>query len=326
MILVRSPLRITLGGGGTDLPSYAQTFGGFCLTASINKYVYVAAMRPFAPGIYLKYSEHERIDQIADVKHPIIREAMDLLKIGPQIEITTLADIPAGTGLGSSSSFTTALLQALSLHQHHAMCGPKALAEQAAHIEMTRLQEPIGQQDQYAAAYGGVTSLTFRPIDGVCATRLSLRSDVLSQLEDSLLLFYTGSTRSARSILHHQHAATIAMDGDMLQHLHHIKKLGVLARDLLLDGKLSDFGNVLHEHWRTKRQRSPGMTTPQIDAWYDLAMKNGAAGGKLVGAGAGGCLLFYTESPRQLRQALQGCGLEEIRFRFDYEGTKVLLA
>ena len=326
MILVRSPLRITLGGGGTDLPSYANQFGGFCLTAAIDKYVYVSAMRPFTPGIFLKYSALEHVETIDAVHHPIIREALRALDIPPQIELTTLADIPAGTGLGSSSSFTTALLQALVVFQVQHPWRPKELAENAAAIEMQRLGEPIGKQDAYSAAFGGFPQLTIGPNGAVTVAPLLINATVRAWLEDGLLLFYTGLTRQARSVLYQQRAATIALTDDALQRLHTVKARGLEARRLLQAGQVHDFGLLLHEHWQEKRSRTPGMSTPQIDAWYDLARATGAIGGKLVGAGAGGCLLFYTEHPRRLRAGLAQSGLEEIRFRFDFEGTKMLVS
>lgn len=315
MVIVRSPLRVTLGGGGTDLPYYANVHGGFCITAAIDQYVYVSVMRPFEPGIYLKYSEQERVSSSCRVAHPIIRETLCALEIKPQIEITTLADVPAGTGLGSSSSFTTALLQALTLHTKHHSLAPHQLAELACQIEINRLCAPIGKQDQYAAAYGGLTSLTIGEDGAVQALPLPVSRDTLHQLEDSLLLFFTCYSRSANAIL------STPQDTDRL---HRTKERGMRAHDLLVSGELRKFGELMDAHWQEKRQ-SQGMSNSQIDTWYALAKKHGAIGGKLVGAGGGGCLLFYTESPRALRAGLKDSGLEEIRFRFDCEGTKAML-
>lgn len=313
MILVRSPLRITLGGGGSDRPSYVAEHGGFSLTAAIDQYVHVAVMRPFHPGVYLKYSDQERVECVDAVQHPIFREALQHFKIAPQIEITTLADIPAGTGLGSSSSFTTALVKALATHQRQ-MLSPSALAELACEIEIGRLHAPIGKQDQYAAAFGGLCGLTFRNDGSVGTEALPMTSAAMHALEDGLLLFYTGLTRSTNDVL-----ATASTDAQ----LHRVKELGWRSCEALSSGKLYVFGQLMHSHWLEKQQR--GLSTPQVDLWYSEAIGHGAVGGKLVGAGGGGFLLFYTEQPRELRRGMANIGLTEVRFRFDFEGTRVLL-
>jgi D-glycero-alpha-D-manno-heptose-7-phosphate kinase len=324
MIITRSPLRITLGGGGTDLPSYYRQHGGFVIAAAIDKYVYVTVMRPFVEGIFLKYSKLEHVEKTDDVEHPIIREAVRTLGFTtPQIEITTLADIPAGTGLGSSGSFSTALLKALYAHRRR-LLHPNELAELACEIEINRLGEPIGKQDQYIAAYGGVTCFTFNPDESVEARPLKLSMDSLFTLEDNLLLFFTGFSRSAGAILADQKTRTERADEDMLANLHYVKELGLRSRDALEKGDLNTLGELMHEHWEHKRRRSKGMSNSQIDEWYELGRKNGAIGGKLVGAGGGGFLLFYSEDHRRLRTAMAHAGLEEVRFRFDFEGTKVL--
>ena len=326
MIITRSPLRITLGGGGTDLPSYYREHGGFLIAAAIDKYVYVTVMRPFTEGVYLKYSQLEHVERISDVHHPIIREALAMLEFRtPQVEITTLADIPAGTGLGSSGSFTTALLKALYAHRRR-LLHPDELAELAANIEINRLGEPIGKQDQYIAAYGGVTCFTFNPDDTVEARPLKLGMDALFDLEDNLLLFFTGYSRSAGSILQDQKTRTEHADKQMLDNLHEVKELGLRSQRALEAGQTPLFGELMHEQWEHKKRRSGGMSSPQIDEWYELGRANGAIGGKLVGAGGGGFLLFYSEDHRRLRAAMTSAGLEEVRFRFDFEGTKVLFA
>jgi len=326
MIITRSPLRITLGGGGTDLPSYYQDHGGFLVAAAIDKYVYVTVMRPFVAGIFLKYSQLEHVERIDDVEHRLIREALKQLDFRtPQIEITTLADIPAGTGLGSSGSFTTALLKALYAHRKR-LLHPNELAELACDIEINRLGEPVGKQDQYIAAYGGLTCFSFNPDGTVKAEPLKIPMDALFNLEDNLLLFFTGFSRSAGSILADQKKRSETHDLTMLQNLHDVKELGLRSRDTLIKGDTPGFGALMHEQWEQKKRRSGGMSNPHIDEWYELALKNGAIGGKLVGAGGGGFLLFYSEDHRRVRQAMAKAGLEEVRFRFDFEGTKVLLA
>jgi len=325
MIITRSPLRITLGGGGTDLPSYYRHYGGFLIAAAIDRYVYVTVLRPFTPGIFLKYSKLEQVDQVDQVNHPIIREALRMMKLNtPQIEITTLADIPAGTGLGSSGSFTTALLKALYAHRRR-LIHPGDLAELACDIEINKLGEPIGKQDQYIAAFGGVTAFRYQPDDRVEANPLQISMDTLFDLEDNLLLFFTGFSRSAGAILQDQNTRTRESDQEMLNNLHYVKELGFRSQTALEQGKTDEFGEILHEHWEHKKKRSGGMSNSQINEWYDLARAQGALGGKLVGAGGGGFLLFYTRERRKLRQAMAKTGLEEVRFRFDFEGTKILL-
>jgi len=326
MIITRSPLRITLGGGGTDLPSYYRRHGGFVIAAAIDKYVFLTVMRPFTEGIFLKYSKLEHVERPDQIQHPIIREAIKMLEFRtPQIEISALADIPAGTGLGSSGSFTTALLKALHAHRRR-LLHPQELAELACEIEINRLGEPIGKQDQYIAAYGGVTCFTFNPDDTVDARPLGLTMESVHDLEDNLLLFFTGYSRRAGSILEDQQVRTEQSDADMLNNLHYVKDLGLRSQQALEGGDMARFGELMHEHWEHKKRRFSGMSNPKIDEWYDLARANGAIGGKLVGAGGGGFLLFYSENHRRLRDALSKAGLQEVRFRFDFEGTKVVLS
>ena len=327
MIITRSPLRITLGGGGTDLPSYYRENGGFLISAAIDKYVYVTVTRPFSPGVYLKYSSIENVNNINGVQHPIIRESLKIIinADAPQIEITTLADIPSGTGLGSSGSFTTALVKALSTHEKKILHTAE-IAELACDIEINKLGEPIGKQDQYIAAYGGITCFDFCKDDTVIANPLNISEDTLIDLEDNLVLYFTGFSRSAGSILKDQKEKSQSNNTDMLANLNYVKELGYRSKELLEKGKVADFGALMHEHWEHKKKRSGGMSNPQIDEWYELGLKNGAVGGKLVGAGGGGFLLFYAEDRNKLRHAMKKVGLEEVRFKFDYEGTKVILS
>ena len=326
MIITRSPLRITLGGGGTDLPSYYRSHGGFLVAAAIDQYVYVTVTRPFTPGIFLKYSQLEHVDRVDDVRHPIIREAIRMLEFRtPQVEITTLADIPAGTGLGSSGSFTTALLRALYAHRRR-MLLPEQLAEAACDIELNRLGQPVGKQDQYIAAYGGLTCFTFTSDDRVEATPLAIPVQSIFDLEDNLLLFFTGFSRSAGDLLADQNVRTVNQDDGMLDNLHSVKELGLLSKSALERGDLRLFAELMNEQWERKKGRSDGVTNASIDEWYELGRQHGALGGKLVGAGGGGFLLFYAEEHRRLRSAMATAGLTEVRFRFDFEGTKVLFA
>ena len=325
MIIARSPLRITLGGGGTDLPSYHRKHEGFLIAGAIDKYVYVTVMRPFTPGIYLKYSELEHVELVDQVRHRIIREALLMQNLKtPQIEIAALADIPAGTGLGSSGSFTTALLKALYAHRRQLIL-PGELAELACHIEIDRLAEPIGKQDQYIAAYGGITAFEYLTDDRVEVTPVRIEKETLYNLEDNLVLFFTGYSRSASSILQEQDAKSKKDDEEITSNLHFVKDIGRRSLAALESGDLSAFGELMNVHWEYKKKRSANMTSGKIDEWYSLALKNGAVGGKLIGAGGGGFLMFYTENKMKLRHALMNAGLEEVRFKFDFEGTKVVV-
>jgi D-glycero-alpha-D-manno-heptose-7-phosphate kinase len=325
MIIVRSPLRISLGGGGTDLASYYRDHEGFLIAAAIDKYVYVSVIKPFQPGIYLKYSEIEHVEAIDKVKHRIIREALKLFPAeSGQIEITTLADIPAGTGLGSSGSFTTALLRALHAQARN-IIHPRELAEQACHVEIDLLKEPIGKQDQYIAAFGGITCFTFRRDGTVEAEPLALAEDTRNALADNLLIFFTGYARSASEILRDQDTRTKKNDTSMIDNLHYVKDIGLRSKAALERGDLTAFGKLMHEHWEHKRKRSSGMSNSKIDDWYNLGMDAGAIGGKLIGAGGGGFLMFYAEEKVRLRHVMREAGLTEVRFHMDFEGTKVLV-
>jgi D-glycero-alpha-D-manno-heptose-7-phosphate kinase len=326
MIITRSPLRISLGGGGTDLPSYYQSHSGFLIAAAIDKYVCITLHQTFVPEFILKYSKLERVRSAEEINHPIVRETLRLLKVdGAGLEITSMADIPAGTGLGSSGSFTTALLKALHTHKKN-LIHPRDLAEQACHIELDLLREPIGKQDQYIASFGGLTCFKFLPDGRVEAWPLRLSSETLYNLEDNLLLFFTGYSRSASSILKEQDDKSRRSDAGMVENLHFIKALGFQSKDALEEGDLQRFADLMNTHWEWKKQRSGGMSNPDVNRWYDLARANGALGGKLVGAGGGGFLMFYAEDKARLRRAMAETGLREVRFRFDFEGTKVVAA
>jgi len=325
MIITRSPLRISLGGGGTDLPSYYRQHTGFVISAAIDKYVYITLHDTFAQEIIVKYSKMENVPSVEDIKHPIVREALKLVQVGPPpLEITSMADIPAGTGLGSSGSFTTALLRALHTMKKNYI-SRQELAEEACHIEMTLLGEPVGKQDQYIASYGGITCFHFLPNDTVEVTPLQMDAETLHNLEDNLVLFFTGFTRSASQILQDQDTRSRQGEREMLDNLHFIKQIGCETRTAFERGDLRRFAELMHVHWQHKKQRSAGMTNPAIDEYYELALRNGALGGKLIGAGGGGFLMFYAEEKVCLRRALTEAGLREGRFRFDFEGTKVVL-
>ena len=322
MIITRSPLRISLGGGGTDLPSYYEHHTGFLIAAAIDRYVYITLHATFAQELILKYSKLERVRAVAEIEHPIIREALQAVcPEASNLEITSMADIPAGTGLGSSGSFTTALLKALHSHRKN-LVHPAELAEQACDIEINRLKEPIGKQDQYIAAYGGITCFRFHPGGKVEAWPLKISEETVYNLEDNLLLFFTGFSRSASSILKEQDQKSKQADPQMIENLHFVKELGYQSQAALEQGDLREFARLMDVHWQRKKQRSGSMSNPQINQWYDSAMAHGALGGKLIGAGGGGFLMFYAEDKARLRHAMRQEGLQEVRFRFDFEGTK----
>ncbi len=324
MIIGRSPMRITLAAGGTDLPSYYRQFGGFCASAAINQYVYVSMHQTFVDEMLIRYSKIEKVKSINDIKHPIIREALLLTNIlGPNIEITSFADQSAGTGLGSSGSFTTCLLKVLHKFKRQNIY-PQQLADMACHIEIDLLKEPIGKQDQHAAAFGGVTLFEFEKNDNVKIKQLNITEDTLNQLENNLIMFHTGIYRSASKVLKEQNDKSLSLDKDMINNLHHVKELGYKSLNALESGNLIEFGHIMNEHWKYKKQRSKTMSNPDIDSWYELALNNGAIGGKLNGAGSGGLLMFYTEEKDRLKKAMKNVGLRELEFKFDYEGTKIL--
>ena len=324
MIITRSPSRISLGGGGTDLPSYYRQHGGFVVSAAIDKYVYITLHDTFIGEGIIKYSETERVQRAEEIRHPLIREALILTGVQPSgLEIASMSDIPAGTGLGSSGSFTTALLGAL--HTHKKSIVPKyELAEQACHIEIDLAKEPVGKQDQYIAAFGGITCFEFLPDDRVQVNTLQLSSEALANLEDNLLLFFTGYTRSAFQILADQDRRTRSMDQEIIDNLHFVKELGYQSKSALEAGDLRKFAELMHVHWEHKKKRSGAMSNNSIDKYYDLARANCALGGKLIGAGGGGFLMFYTEDKTRLRRAMLAAGLREVRCRFDFQGTAIV--
>ncbi len=324
MIITRSPLRISLGGGGTDLPSYYREHGGFLVAGALDKYVYLTLHRTFVPDLIVKYSKLERVATAAQLEHPIIREAFALLGMdGRSLELTSMADIPGGTGLGSSGSFTTALLKVLHTANKH-LIAPAELAEQACHIEIDRLGEPVGKQDQYIAAVGGITAFTFHKDGRVEYRPCKISEETLFNLEDNLLLFFTGYSRSASAILKDQNDKSKQNNQAMLDNLHFTKDLGYQSLAALEGSNLEEFARLMDVHWQRKKARSSGMSNDRINEWYDHAMAHGALGGKLIGAGGGGFLMFYAADKTRLRHAMREKGLQEVRFRFDFEGTKVV--
>ncbi len=325
MIITRTPFRITLGGGGTDLRSFYREHGGFVLAVSIDKYMYLNVNTPIVDdAIRLKYSVNERVQYVDDVKHDLAREAMKLFHIETGLEIVSLADIPAGTGLGSSSCYLVGLLKALHALSQEPI-STHDLAEEACRIELEILNKPIGKQDQYMAAFGGLTQMDIAHDGTVEVTRLALPFEILEELETNMLLFYTGEVRDAQQILRSQDDATKRNETDVVRSLLEIKDMGIEIRDCIVRGNLTRFGELMDQHWQVKKRLSKEITNPRIDSWYDLAKGNGAIGGKITGAGGGGFLTLYCEGPKAaLRTAMRRAGLRELNFRFDFEGSKVI--
>ena len=320
VILSRAPLRISLGGGGTDLPSYFLNHGGFVLAAAIDKYVYMLIHDVFQRRYRMKYSAIEEVDEPGEIQHPILREAMVRHWNGNPLEIASVADVPAGTGMGSSGAFTVCLLKGLA-YARRTTIAPGPLAEAACEIEIDVLREPVGKQDQYVAAHGGICAYTFERDGSVRVESLALQSSTLRHLKDQLLLFYTGTARSASQILSDQDKRSLSGDAQMIENLHRTKQLGWKSRDLLVAGDVEGYADLMHEHWMHKRQRSPGMANERIDSLYETARKSGVIGGKLVGAGGGGFILVYSARPEETRRAMANESAQELSFDFDFGGA-----
>ncbi len=325
MLITRTPLRITLGGGGTDLPSYYEKRGGgMVLSAAITKHVYISVNRTFTGDYFLKYSALERVDRVEEIDHSIFREVLSAHGVGPGVEMVSTADIPAGTGLGSSGSFTVGLLRAVHAAQRKHV-GAADLAAQACEIEIDRLGRAVGKQDQYIAAYGGITQFEFRADGTVDVATGVMDDDTAHELEEHLLMFFTGYSRDADQMLKDQRSLSLADDADMAANLDTVKELGYRSLDALRAGRTGEFADIMHEHWLHKRKRSGDMSNPRIDRLYDLALDHGARGGKLVGAGGGGFLMFYAEDTKALRAAMKAEGLHELKFGFDHQGSTVMV-
>ena len=327
MILARAPFRISLGGGGTDLPSYYHQYGGFILSAAINKYLYIYVNRPAADDfIRVKYSRYEQVECVDDIQHDLVRPALKLLNLNGCLEIVSMADVPDGTGLGSSGSYLVALLIAL-FELKRERVPTQALAEQACHIEMDLASHPVGKHDHYLAAFGGITCLDIETDGSVHVSPLNISINAVEELNNSTLLFFTGISRSSRGILERQKQDTQGGDESVVESLHRTKELGYRIREALEQGNLEHFGSLLDEHWLNKKRRSDKISNSRIDLWYEIAKDNGCLGGKLIGAGGGGFLMLCCpgQSKRYVRAALAAEGLREVPFDFDYEGAKVMV-
>jgi len=325
MLIVRAPLRITLGGGGTDILSYYSMYGGFTVTAAIDKYIYIIADDRFDPEFRISYSKTEIVDKAENVSHPIFREALQLLGPLHSLELISIAYLPAKTGLGSSGTFTVALLNALHAIKNERI-PPSVLAEEACDIIMNKLKEPSGKQDEYTAAYGGINSYTITMDGAVNVNPLKISRTTASEMETQLLLFYTGITRESKLVLESQSKAAAEKKPITIDYYHKIKQIGLDSRQALENGDIKQFGVLLNDHWHAKKALAPNATTPEIDAIYNLAMKNGATGGKIMGAGGGGFFMFHCDSDRtKLTETLRKHGLRRLDFRFEYEGSKIII-
>lgn len=325
MIISRAPVRISLGGGGTDLKSYYSKYGGFLIAGAIDKYVFICTNKRFYDSTRLSYSQTEIVRDVSEVKHRIFREALRYLGLNGGLELVSIADVPANCGLGSSSSFSVSLLNALHAYNKE-FISQRQLAEEACHLEIDILGAPIGKQDQYISAFGGVTCLTFEKNGNVLVKPIRMRDEALRELENSILLFYTGIERSASEILSEQNEKSKKDDAAVIESLHEIKKIGLETRKAFENGDLDRFGELLDVHWQTKKNLSNKISNPFIDECYEIARKNGALGGKIMGAGGGGFFMFYcNNSKARLIQALKDKGLRPMNFKFDFEGAKILV-
>jgi D-glycero-alpha-D-manno-heptose-7-phosphate kinase len=326
LIVSRAPFRFSLGGGGTDLPAYYREHGGFVVSAAIDSYMYVTANPRFYPSIRLAYSETEIVDDVAHIRHPIFREALQMAGISSSIELTSVADLPSNSGLGSSSSFTVALLNALYTYKRE-FVSCERLAREACELEMERLAEPVGKQDQYIAAFGNVTALSIDRDGSVTAEPVPVRGEVLDELQSNLLVMYSGVERAAKLVLAEQSRRVKDAEPATLAGMHRIKALGRDVYDLLVRGDVDQYGELLHEHWQHKRRLASKMTDASLDEHYAAARQAGAIGGKLIGAGGGGFFMFYVRpgERRSVLQTLVARGLRPLRFRFDLDGARILL-
>jgi D-glycero-alpha-D-manno-heptose-7-phosphate kinase len=324
-------MRIPIGGGGTDLPAYYSLYGGEWISAAINKYVYIIINKRFQNSLRISYSKTEEVDRPEQVEHPVVREALKLLKINGGLEIVSVADVFSHTGLGSSGSFTVALLTGLYAYLKNTagwdLPTRKEIAEMACHIAIDLLKEPSGKQDEYISAYGGITAFYTDKKGNVTVEPLypqKITPETIRELENNLMLFYTGLRRDTRDALQPQVKATLQGDQKTLESFHRIKEIGREIKEVLAKNDFRKFGELLDLHWQEKIKRK-GTTDPRINRWYQIAKENGAIGGKLIGAGGGGFLLFYCENGKdKVRKALEKEGLKEEPFRFDFEGVKVI--
>ncbi len=324
MIISRTPLRISLGGGGSDLPSYYEKHdGGFLIASAISKYIYISLNENFSENLLLKYSKIEDVSDLNNIEHPLIRECLRMASVESGLEISSMADIPAGTGLGSSGAFTVGLLKALTRYTNEIQTNHQ-IASKACEIEIDVLGEPVGKQDQYISALGGLTALEFKSDGTVDASPVRIDNNSREHLEENLLLFYTGIKRSASEELFALENGLSVENIEVSKNLDNAKKLGIETLNLLESANLDGFGRILTKQWQIKFDRSPSAIHKKLNEIIELGIKSGAVGGKLIGAGGGGFLMFYAENKTLLRSELKKLGLREISFKFDYLGTQII--
>ncbi len=324
MIITQTPLRISLGGGGTDIESYYKNHGSFFISAAIDKYVYITLHETFKKGYIIKYSQMENVSEISEIQNQIIRECFKLHHMPNRIELNSIADIPAGSGLGSSGSFCVGLLKSIYRYKREHI-SPQNLAEEACKIEIDILKRPVGKQDQYIAAFGGINCFEIDKKGKVAIYPLNISKETLHDMEINLVLFFTGYSRNADIILNEQDIKSKESDDEMINNLHYVKKMGLDSKNALECGDMKKFSNIMKKHWEEKKKRSSNMSNQCIDKLYNLALKNGALSGKLIGAGGGGFLMFYAKDKRKLLKAMAKEGLSETRFKFDFEGSRILI-
>jgi len=326
MIITRTPFRVTLGGGGTDLPSYYEKHGGFIFSAGLDKYMFIAVNRPMVDDlIRLKYSKTEIVESVDDIQHEIPREALRMAGIDKGIEISSIADISAGTGLGSSSCYAVGIIHALHVLRRDYI-SLQELAEEDFKLEAEILKQPIGKQDPYMAAFGGLTVLDIEKDGTVKVRKANVSPQTADELNRNMLMFFTGTTRDAKEILTEQSKGVEEDNKSVVESMHYIKEIGQEILEAVEEDNIDEVGRLFDAHWQHKKKISSKMTSPEFDRIYEIAKENGALGGKISGAGGGGFFTFYVpEHHSQLRNAMEKEGLREMRYRFDFEGTKVLV-
>ena len=313
-----------MGGGGSDLASYYEKFGGFLMAATINKYIYIMVNRRFYGSIRLSYSKTEIVDAVDQIEHPIFKAALKHSGIDKYLELISISDVPANCGLGTSSAFTVAVLNGLYAYKNERI-SPERLAEDACRLEIEVLRQPIGKQDQYAASFGGFRAYYFNKDGSVVIEPVRIKKNRLLELQNNIFLFHMKKERSASSILEGQNNKNKEGDAATLERMHKIKEMGLATRKIFEDGDLDAFGEILHEHWMTKKGLSSLISDPFIDEAYDTARKNGATGGKIVGAGGGGFLLVYCpRDTSKLVPAMEKAGFQPMRFSFEPEGASII--
>ena len=323
MIISRTPLRMSFAGGGSDLPAFYREHGGAVVSTAIDKYVYVNVNKKFDSGIRVAYSKNEEVETIDQIDHRIVRAAMQFLRLSGGIEITTIADIPSrGTGLGSSSTFTVGLLHVLNAFKGQYVASER-LGQDACHIEIDLCGEPIGKQDQYAAAFGGFNLIQFNPDDSVVVSPIICHRRTLAELETGILVFYTGIARSASELLRHQ-SSEVAASAKKRHAMMRMVELAYALRDELHRNNVAAFGEILHENWSLKKGLTDGVSTPEIDEWYRIARSCGATGGKILGAGAGGFLMVFAPPERHDGIAAALPGLRRIQMKFEPLGSRII--